>query len=59
MCGGPGLVLGTLGNLTWFSCRQCGWEFSTDQPIDLDDEDDGVLYDDISEDPLFDTDSDW
>jgi len=28
-CGGPGALLGQLGNLWWFRCRDCGWEFST------------------------------
>lgn len=27
-CGGDGVLLGTLGNLTHFRCRQCGADFS-------------------------------
>ena len=28
MCRGEGYSIGSLGNLEWFRCRQCGWEFS-------------------------------
>ena len=28
MCSGPGLLLGVLGCLKWFTCRDCGWEFN-------------------------------
>jgi hypothetical protein len=27
-CSGPGVMLGVLGYLRWFSCRDCGLEFS-------------------------------
>jgi hypothetical protein len=27
-CGGPLVPLGTLGNLMWFRCRDCGQELS-------------------------------
>jgi len=27
MCNGPGIMLGILGMLRWFTCRDCGWEF--------------------------------
>lgn len=27
-CGGPGVLLGTLGRLEHFRCRDCGAEFS-------------------------------
>jgi hypothetical protein len=26
-CDGPGVFIGGLGNLDWFGCRNCGWEF--------------------------------
>jgi hypothetical protein len=39
MCGGPGCLLGTRGHITWLSCRDCGWQYEADGPIDLDDED--------------------
>lgn len=26
-CSGPGLLLGDLGNLRWFRCRDCGIHF--------------------------------
>jgi uncharacterized protein (DUF983 family) len=41
-CGGPGLWLGTLGRVTWLTCRDCGWQYEADAPIDLDDEDDDL-----------------
>lgn len=28
-CGGPGFVLGDLGQLRWFRCRNCGQQFSS------------------------------
>jgi transcription elongation factor Elf1 len=28
MCGGQPALLGTLGNLTWLRCINCGWEFT-------------------------------
>lgn len=28
LCGGVLVLLGLLGNLAWFRCRQCGMEFS-------------------------------
>jgi|GEM_PF-515431 len=30
MCGGIGMPLGTLGDLDWWRCRQCGMDFNTD-----------------------------
>jgi len=27
-CGGPGVVLGKLGKVTHYRCRNCGWDFS-------------------------------
>jgi len=27
-CGGPAMVMGTLGKLRWFRCRNCGTEFN-------------------------------
>lgn len=27
-CQGPGTLLGQLGSLVWFRCRNCGYEFS-------------------------------
>lgn len=27
MCSGPAGMLGDLGFLRWFQCRNCGWEF--------------------------------
>jgi predicted nucleic acid-binding Zn ribbon protein len=28
-CGGIGMLLGQLGRLFWFRCRQCGIDFSS------------------------------
>jgi tRNA(Ile2) C34 agmatinyltransferase TiaS len=28
ICGGYGVLLGTLGFLDWFRCRSCGMDFS-------------------------------
>jgi hypothetical protein len=28
MCSGPAMLLGVLGLLRWFKCRNCGWEFN-------------------------------
>ena len=28
LCGGPAGVLGQLGSLLWFACRDCGMQFS-------------------------------
>lgn len=39
VCGGPLYPLGTLGQLTWKRCRNCGMEYST--PADTDADDDG------------------
>jgi hypothetical protein len=25
MCGGPSVFLGTVGDVTYFRCRNCGW----------------------------------
>lgn len=30
-CDGPAMVLGTLGNLLWMRCRDCGLEYNTDK----------------------------
>lgn len=30
-CGSEGTLLGWLGNLAWFRCRACGWEFNVKQ----------------------------
>ncbi len=38
MCGGPGGVLGALGNVVWLSCRNCGWQFQADGPLESDDD---------------------
>lgn len=38
MCEGPPVPLGTLGRITWLRCRDCGWQYEADGPIDLDDE---------------------
>ena len=27
LCDGPGVLLGTLGNLVWLRCQDCGWEY--------------------------------
>lgn len=27
-CNGPAYAMGTLGNLLWLRCRNCGWEFN-------------------------------
>jgi hypothetical protein len=27
-CGGPGTLMGVLGNLAHLRCRDCGWTFS-------------------------------
>lgn len=27
-CGGPGFLLGVLGRLRWFRCRNCGIDFN-------------------------------
>lgn len=27
MCGGPGLLMGTLGKMQWYECRDCGMQF--------------------------------
>jgi len=34
MCNGPAIVLGSLGRLTHFRCRNCGWIFSQRRPIE-------------------------
>lgn len=26
-CGGPGQMLGILGTMEWYRCRNCGWNF--------------------------------
>lgn len=26
MCGGPNGILGPLGQILWFQCRNCGWQ---------------------------------
>ena len=31
MCNGPGIVLGSLGRLTHFRCRNCGWDFTQER----------------------------
>ena len=30
ICDGPGILLGTLGKLTHFRCRDCGMDFNMD-----------------------------
>lgn len=42
MCGGTLMPLGVLGRLSWFRCRQCGIEFSIDEPADAEERNDGV-----------------
>jgi transposase-like protein len=37
VCGGPGVLLGTLGRRTHYRCRDCGMDFSTTDP-DTDEE---------------------
>lgn len=32
ICEGPGTLLGRLGRLVWWRCRDCGMEFSTRRP---------------------------
>jgi anaerobic ribonucleoside-triphosphate reductase len=32
VCNGKGIPLGVLGKLSWFRCRNCGWEFSVKCP---------------------------
>ena len=32
LCGGPGVVLGTLGYILHLRCQDCGADFSTDSP---------------------------
>ena len=27
-CGGEGILLGTLGDITHYRCRRCGWNFA-------------------------------
>lgn len=37
-CGNPvKVLLGVLGNLTWYRCRGCGWEY--DEPTNATEED--------------------
>jgi tRNA(Ile2) C34 agmatinyltransferase TiaS len=36
MCNGPGVVIGSWGRLTYFRCRNCGWDFTQDQPVEED-----------------------
>ena len=38
VCGGDGVKLGTLGNLTHFRCRNCGITFSSPVELKWDDE---------------------
>jgi hypothetical protein len=56
-CGGPPVLLGTLGRVTWLRCRDCGWEYQADGPIGPgdDDEDEAILHDCPHEDPPSDT----
>jgi rubredoxin len=35
VCDGPGVLLGDLGNLTHYRCRNCGMQFSTERPTDI------------------------
>ena len=35
MCSGPGVLLGSLGRLNHFRCRNCGWDFS-EEPLEED-----------------------
>jgi hypothetical protein len=39
MCEGPAGVLGVLGTLVHFICRNCGWQFSTRKQEDDDGDD--------------------
>ncbi len=34
MCSGFGALLGKLGNLFWFRCRQCGIDFNCSYHVD-------------------------
>lgn len=47
-CGGEPILMGCLGDLDWFRCRACGWEWSMpDDPGD----DPGDDLDDDEEKP--------
>lgn len=37
-CGGPLMLLGTLGRLTWLRCRDCGVDQSTTETIEEEEE---------------------
>jgi len=43
LCEGPLMLLGDLGGLGWFRCRDCGMEFS--RPCENLDEDDPLVED--------------
>lgn len=45
MCKGPGVLLGRLGSITWFRCRNCGWEFTNEQAQEWADFDNLPEYD--------------
>ena len=32
-CGGPGMLLGVLGTVTWFRCRNCGIDFRASETV--------------------------
>ena len=38
-CDGPGVLLGRLGRLVWWTCRDCGLQFST--AAEVEDDQDG------------------
>lgn len=39
ICNGPGVHMGTLGNLDWYRCRDCGNQWSEDHEDEQEDED--------------------
>ena len=46
-CGGPGTYLGTLGQLHWLRCRDCGMDFERHEAEVAADQDDDARCDDI------------
>jgi hypothetical protein len=41
-CGGPGIALGTLGQLEWHRCRDCGMDFEQHEAEVAADQDDAA-----------------